>query len=231
MILLPVPSVGEVQTRLVSLAVDAGELARLTGFLSPEEVQRGERLKDRSVRERFFAGRGMLREALSGYLGEEPGGIRISTGEFGKPHLSDYLEADALSFNLSHAGDRLLLAVSVGREIGVDLEQIREELPFESMARRYFSLREQAELFSLAKGEQLHAFYRCWTRKEAYLKGTGSGFSQPSNGFDVSLFPGHPPELLGHRRSLGETVRWEFRDLAVPPGYCAAVAICRGESL
>lgn len=222
---------GQVQLRLVSLTWTANQLARLREFLTVEELRRGDRLIDKERRDRFFAGRGMLRELLAGYVGEEPGSIGISEGQFGKLHLSEHPEADPVSFNLSHAGDYLLIAFAIGCEVGVDLEQMRQDLPFRAMAERYFSTREQEELFSLPPGEQIAAFYRCWTRKEAYLKGTGSGFSQPSNGFDVSLLPHHPPALLAHRGSPGETVRWGIDDVAMPKGYCAAVAVERFQQL
>jgi 4'-phosphopantetheinyl transferase len=220
----PVPAPGRVNLHLLSLACSARELDRLESFLSDGELQRCNRLIDRQRRDRAVAGRGLVRELLGDYLAEEPGSILLSEGEFGKLHLSEHLESDSISFNLSHAGDYLLLAVCAGCEIGVDLEQVRREIPFRAMAERYFSHHEQSDLFSLAEEEQLPAFYRCWTRKEAYLKGTGTGFSQPANGFDVSVLPQHPPALLAHRGSPDEIYRWSIRDVAMPEGYCAAIA-------
>jgi 4'-phosphopantetheinyl transferase len=217
-----------VQVKLVSLRVSPDELARLQRFLSVEELQRAKRLVVEERREQFVVGRGKLRELLGEQLGEDPGSIRISQGEFGKPHLSDHLEPDALSFNLSHAGDFMLVAFAAGREIGIDLEQLRPGLDFRPIAKRYFSEREQADLFSLPESEQLPAFYRCWTRKEAYIKATGTGFSQPSNGFDVSLLPGEPSALLAHRVRPGDVAKWKLYDLEAPEGYCAALAVEAG---
>lgn len=221
---VPLPADGEIDIRLVSMAVADAELARLRDLLTDEELQRGERLLDKERRDHFFVGRGMLREALGGYLGQEPADVRLLQGEFGKPQLHrDHSEG--ISFNISHAGGYLLLAFTVGREIGVDLEEVRRELPFRAMAERYFSAREKEELFSLTPAKQVDAFYRCWTRKEAYMKATGTGFSQPSTGFDVSLLPGAPPTLLAHRGDPGETQRWSIRGIETPPGFCAAIAI------
>ena len=221
----PVQQAGQVRSRLIPFDQNESELARLLQFLSADELRRGDRLRDKTRRERFLAGRGMLREALAEILGEEPGCIRISEGEFGKPYLSDHLEPDSISFNLSHAGSYLLAAFAAGCEVGVDLEQVRQDLPYRAMAERFFSQREQEDLFSLAPQEQLAAFYRCWTRKEAYLKATGTGFSRPSNSFDVSLLPHHAPALLAHRGSPAEIDRWRIMDLCAPQGYCAAVAV------
>lgn len=214
-----------VRYRLLSLERTAAERARLENFLSDAELRRGARLLDPKKRDEFLAGRGLVREVLAELLCVAPREMEFCEGEFGKPYLCGQagLE-DGLRFNVSHAGGKLLVAVSRTREIGVDLEEIREDLAFRPMAERYFSLREKEELFGLDPAEQLKAFYRCWTRKEAYMKGTGSGFSQPSTGFDVSLLPGEPPALLGHRGDPGEVQRWGIVDLDVGPGYCAALA-------
>ena len=219
------PAPGQVHLHLISLACPSEELNRLQQILTEDELKRCTRLIDRQRRDLAVAGRGYLRELLGGYLGEDPERVLISEGEFGKPHLSEHLEPDSISFNLSHAGNQLLVGVCAGCEIGVDLEWVREDLSCRGMAERYFSSAEQQDLFSLPPGEQLLAFYRCWTRKEAYLKAAGSGFSQPANMFDVSLLPQHAPALLAHRGAPAEVDRWTLRDVVVPAGYCAALAV------
>ncbi|WP_136513259.1 4'-phosphopantetheinyl transferase family protein [Geomonas edaphica] len=210
---------------LLSLDRTAAERARLESFLSDAELRRGARLLDAKKRDEFLVGRGLVREVLAGLLRVEPREVEFSEGEFGKPFLrgEDELQ-DGRRFNVSHSGGMLLLAATRGCEIGVDLEEIREDLAFRPMAERYFSLREKEELFGLDPAEQLEAFYRCWTRKEAYMKGTGSGFSQPSTGFDVSLLPGEQPAMLAHRGDPREVERWSIVDLDAGPGYCAALA-------
>jgi 4'-phosphopantetheinyl transferase len=215
---------GEVQVLLVSLHDALNDLARLRNFLIDEELQRGGRLLDQRRRDLFFAGRGILRELLAQRIGEEPGSIVLSAGAYGKPELDRRYGADRIRFNLSHAGDYLLYAFA-NRAVGVDLEPVRQDLPYAAMAKRYFSEREQEELFSLPLQDQLPAFYRCWTRKEAYLKGTGTGFSQPSTCFDVSLLPHQAPALLAHRTLSSEPQLWRLEDLSVPEGYCAALAL------
>jgi len=214
-----------VRFRLVSLELPEGARERLLSSLSEEELRRGDRLIDRVKAQRFLVGRGVLRQALAGVIGVEPGEIRFGVGEFGKLQLSDQPAGEPVSFNVSHAGSYLLLAIGHGAEVGVDLEEIRQDLDFAPMARRYFSRREQEDLFTLLPEERLAAFYRCWTRKEAYLKGTGTGFSRPSTSFDVSLSPHQPPALLAHRGSPSEPGRWTLCDLPVPKGYCAAIAL------
>ena len=143
------PEAGTVAVHLTAFARESAELARLERFLAPDELHRAGRLLDPRARNRFIAGRGFLRETLAGYLGEEPARLRLAAGEFGKPCLAEEEQGAGVCFNLSHAGDYCLLAVAVNRAVGIDLEQVRDDLPFREMARRYFSVRERAELFSL----------------------------------------------------------------------------------
>ncbi|WP_224982331.1 4'-phosphopantetheinyl transferase family protein [Geomonas agri] len=223
----PIPGLEAVRAhyRLEPLQRPEHEKKRLVGFLSESELQRGARLLDSIKREEFLVGRGLLREILAGLTGEEPGRLQFAEGEFGKPYLKGCQGYESLRFNVSHAGGQLLVAVCYGVEIGVDLEEVRQDLAFRPMAERYFSVREREELFGLEPRQQLEAFYRCWTRKEAYMKAIGSGFSQPSTGFDVSLRPGQPAIFLGHASVPTEANRWRIQDLAVPAGYCAALAV------
>ena len=219
------PAPGEVHIHRFCLDMEDKERARLHSFLSPDELVRADRLRNLQIRNRFVVGRGVLRETLTGYLGTEPGSLCLTVGDHGKPELSAGQGANGLCFNLSHADNLALLAVSGNCELGIDLELSHDDLPFQGMAAQFFSAREQAELFSLPAGLQLEAFYRCWTRKEAYLKGCGSGFYNPANSFDVSLLPGQPPTLLEHRTCPEETASWRLMDITVPDGFHAALAV------
>lgn len=207
-----------------SLATEPGELARFEGFLSPDEEARAARFCDRQTRNRFVAGRGLLRTILGNYLDHPAAELRFTYGEHGKPSLAGEPRED-LSFNLSHADDLMMLAVVRGREVGIDLERVQEELPYRAMAEQFLSPRERTELFSLPPDLQLPAFYRCWTRKEAYLKGRGSGFSHPSDSLDVSLLPDLPAAILAHRCDPAETTRWRLTDLRAPVGFMAALSV------
>lgn len=219
------PKPGEVHIRLFNLALSATELTRFEQLLAPEELKRADRLIDHQVRNRFIAGRGLLRETLAGCLDRKPSDILIASNQYGKPILSGEDSNHGLGFNLSHSGDLAIMALADRRELGIDLEQIREDLPYEAMAQQFFSRREQADLFSLPTELQRAAFFRCWTRKEAYLKGCGSGFSQPAHICDVSLLPGQPPALLADRIDPSQTSKWSLIDLDVPEGFCATLAV------
>ncbi|WP_328754165.1 4'-phosphopantetheinyl transferase family protein [Geomesophilobacter sediminis] len=208
---------------IASLGALTSEVERLERHLSPSERLRSERLIDPAKRIGFAAGRGFVRETLGRYLQIEPERIELDNGEFGKPYLAWETTSPSLRFNVSHAGDLLLLAVTLGREIGVDVEAVGPQLEFRGMAERYFSAAERAELSALPVAEQLPAFYRCWTRKEAYLKGLGSGFSRRSDGFDVGL-SGKEARIIADRDAPEAAKRWSLIDIPVPDGYAAALA-------
>jgi 4'-phosphopantetheinyl transferase len=212
----PLPLANEVHIHGETLATE------ITRYVSPDEMRRADRLLDPSKRNLFMASRGLLREILGRYLGIQPQEIFFVVGAHGKPFLSaNAASNDRLHFNLSHSGTLFLLAVAVDREVGIDVEQLRNDTPFPDMARLAFSPREQRELFALPDHLQRSAFYRCWTRKEAYLKACGMGFDLPSNSFDVSLLPETPASLI----APGDLSHWILQDIRVPDGYCATLAV------
>lgn len=193
-------------------------------MLSSDESARARRFTNQTVRTRYVTGRSTLRRILAQYLEVPPVDMALAEGEQGKPYLADPALHQQLRFNLTHKQDRAALAISGGFEVGLDLEELREALPYRRMAERFFFKQETEELLSLPDEEQLAAFYRCWTRKEAYLKGLGTGLTRPANSFRVSLLPGQPPMLDDFQcPDLG--LRWALHDVPVPEGYCAALAI------
>jgi 4'-phosphopantetheinyl transferase len=109
--------------------------------------------------------------------------------------------------------------------VGIDLERIRFDLAVLEIAERFFSRRELAMLRALPTELQREAFYRCWTRKEAYIKARGEGLSLPLDQFDVSLAPGEPAAVLGTQHDPSEASRWSLRELTPAPGYFAALAV------
>jgi 4'-phosphopantetheinyl transferase len=118
-----------------------------------------------------------------------------------------------------------LVAVTRGREVGVDLEHIRPEMATDRIAARFFSDCELAALRALSPPVRPEAFFLCWTRKEAYLKATGAGLTLALDQFDVTLRPGEPAALLADRNDLAATRRWSLRELSPGPGFVGALAV------
>jgi 4'-phosphopantetheinyl transferase len=198
---------------------------RLRSILSPDECARADRFHFPRDRNRFIVARGSLRTILGVYLKQKPDHLSFSYSQFGKPALAAHPDAHELSFNLSHANELALLAVTSGRAIGVDIEFIRPEFASAEIAERFFSSHEVAELRALPGETQREAFFNCWTRKEAYIKAIGEGLSLPLNQFHVSLAPGSAAALLGNLKDAAEVSRWSLQELDPGPEYVAAVAV------
>lgn len=191
-------------------------------MLEPDEINRASRFHFEKHRNHFIVARGFLRSVVARYLEMRPEALRFSYGAYGKPALaSEHL----LRFNLSHSHEVALLAVTLDAELGVDVEHIRADFASEEIARRFFS-RAEVEVFNaLPQEEQVAAFFRCWTRKEAYIKAIGKGLSQALDAFDVTLAPDAAPALL--RASDDDASRWLLRNVDVGEGYAGALAVER----
>ena len=192
--------------------------------LSADECQRAQRFHYDQHRNEFILSRGTLRLVLASYLGEPPGRLRFEYAEQGKPALAKAHSEHRLSFNLSHTYGMMLLAVVRQRSVGVDIEKIRSDFNVREIAERFFSVAEQSGLRRLPEEEQYEVFFRCWTRKEAYIKATGEGLSLPLRDFDVSL-DADSAALVATRPDENEAQHWKMLNLRIAPGYAAAAAI------
>lgn len=199
-------------------------VTRLGRTLAPDERERAARYRFERDRVRDIVARGTLRAILGRYLDLDPAGLRFVYGPQGKPALAPE-HGRELSFNLSHAGDVALYAVTRGRRVGVDVEQVVPDVAGSTVPEHTFSPHEVAVLRALPLDEQTAAFFRCWTRKEAYVKALGAGFSLDLTSFDVSLAPGEPPALLATRHDPTEAARWSLHDVDAGPGYVAVLVV------
>jgi 4'-phosphopantetheinyl transferase len=210
----------EVHVWRARLELDPQEFDRLQVTLSPDEVGRAARFHFSRDRQHFIAARGILRDILSRYLGRSPAELDFCYSSFGKPKLAADCSADGLRFNLSHSDHIALYAVARQRELGIDVERIEPKFAEDGIAEKFFSRNEVAKLRSLPTSARLHAFFNCWTRKEAYVKARGAGLYIPLESFEVSLAPDEPAAFL----SEGES-GWSLQALTLDPDYAAAIAV------
>jgi 4'-phosphopantetheinyl transferase len=201
------------------------QIQRFLNNLAADEQARAERFYFERDREHFIVARGVLRAILAGYLNRVPECLSFCYSSHGKPALAGESDEDAIRFSVSHSHGVALYAVTRGREVGIDLEHIRSDLAVAEIAERFFSRREVEMLRTLPTEDQRQAFFRCWTRKEAYIKARGEGLSLPLDQFDVSLAPGEPAAVLGTQRDPSEASRWSLQELTPGPGYVAALAV------
>jgi 4'-phosphopantetheinyl transferase len=205
-------------------ALDDRLADRLKLILSEDEISRANRFHFARDRNHYIVARGLLRRLLAAYLGVGSSELQFLYTDRGKPYLEE-TQRSSINFNLAHSHDMAIYAFSRGRELGVDLEFIREELAGEKIAERFFSRWEISALRSLPAELRKQAFFNCWTRKEAYIKARGEGLSMPLDEFDVSLAPREPAALLKNHKDSGEVSRWTMQSIYVAPEYVAALVV------
>jgi 4'-phosphopantetheinyl transferase len=185
----------QIQIRVVELAQPPALVARLEELLADDERERASRLADRP---RWIVARAALRIVLAGRSGIAPADVRFVSGPHGKPALP----GTRLRFNLSHSGDRALIAVADGVEVGVDVERTARR---STAVERTLTAGERAAMGSADRHVEL---LRIWCRKEALAKAIGGGLGWAPEDFDTSAPDGHVIE-----------------DLDVGQGYVGAVAV------
>jgi 4'-phosphopantetheinyl transferase len=202
--------------------VSLAALPDLKAVLSPNELQRAARFHFAKDSRHFIAARGWLRTLLARYLDTSPASLRFEYGAHGKPALSAGCD---LRFNLSHSRDLALLAVAKKRELGIDVEFMKESTAGPEIAERFFSAAEIAELRSLPPKQQRAAFFAGWTRKESYIKATGTGLFATLDRFTVSLAPNDWRVSLRVHDNERESARWTLCSLHPGEGYAGALAV------
>lgn len=177
---------------------------RFSSFLSPEEQDRAARFSLERQRSGFLLARGAIRYLLGRYLDADPAGLEFRYGSHGKP----LMRGGGIEFSVTRSSGLIACAFACRGDVGIDIERIRPVARTAEIAERFFTLEEQAEIGRSDSAARLHAFFRCWTRKEAFLKATGEGLPGLAN-----------PAAASHA--------WTVRDLEAPPGYVGAVVWSR----
>lgn len=196
------------------------ECGRLESRLSGDERQRADRFLAASHRADYIVGRGRLREILSTYTHRPPQSLHFTYGSGGKPGLAGH--ADDPCFNLSHSSGLAALAVTPAHPIGVDVEA---ERPIkENIAERFFSAAEQRSIAALPAAEQTAAFFRCWTRKEAFVKAVGDGLNFPLATFDVAIGPDAAVKRIAGVDEA-ELAQWRMFGFQPRQGMAGAIAL------
>jgi 4'-phosphopantetheinyl transferase len=219
------PGADEVHVWRASLRPPPHVLARLEAHLSPDERARAARFRFPEHRTAFVAGRGAQREILSRYTGLAPHALVYEETKYGKQSLAGAAADLGIRYNVSNSGELALYAVTLRREIGVDLEKLKPMPDGIDIAKRFFSAPENEVFAALDEAVRDLAFFYCWTRKEAYIKAVGEGLSMPLDRFDVAFAPGEPARILRTRGDEDEAHRWSMAELHPGPGYVGAIVV------
>jgi len=190
-----------------------------------DEISKANKFYFEADRTKYIGTRVTVREILGSYLEVEPEEVVITYNQYGKPYLAKQSHEESLNFNISHAGNLSLLAVTKDRRIGVDLEPLRDEASMETIAKRFFAPAEVRQLLSFPDGLRQEAFFTCWTRKEAFVKAQGKGLSIPLDQFEVAFGPTEIPRLINTSYDAGDTDRWSIFHLDPGPGYVGALVV------
>ncbi len=161
----------------VELAQPPARVPELEALLSGDERERAARLADGT---RWVVARAALRTVLARELAVAPGELRFALGPHGKPELP----GAELRFNLSHSGDRAVIAVA-GVEVGIDVERT---------ARRSRAIERTltaGERDAIGDADRHVELLRIWCRKEALAKAMGGGLGWAPETFDTTQPDGH----------------------------------------
>lgn len=186
--------------------------------LDDEEKRRASRFSNALLRERYVTAHGRLRTILAQYLQVSPASLYFLSTEQGKPYLADHPE---IAFNLSHSDDDMAVAVAKNCQLGVDIEQCKQRPSLVDLVHRCFAKPEAAWWLQLPEDQQTQAFYRFWTRKEAFVKATGLGIAVGL--IECVLNPNQPQNFLSVPVQCGEPNDWHCRDIDLGQNLCAAL--------
>ena len=206
-------------------------LAAYGRLLSADEPQRAQRFLQVADRERFVLGRALARTMLSAFAAlaaVKPADWHFVIDDHGRPQLASRPSgAPDLRFNLSHTPGLVACAVTVGREVGVDVEHIGRDLVHDNIPERFFSAREVADLRARPAAEQQVVFFDYWTLKESYIKARGLGLALPLGQFSFIWTAGAAPTIEFAPELHDDPASWQFAQFWPTAEHRMAVAVRR----
>jgi len=211
------------EIHLWGLRTDSPPPQAIEALLTDDERARAGRFRFEHDRARFVLTRGILRLLLGHYLGQPPASLAIRYSPAGKPSLANEPAARCFGFNVSHSHGLALLAFGETLELGVDVEFCGRNLDFHVLAERFFAGEEVSALKGLPPAEQRDAFFRCWTRKESFIKAIGQGVGFGLDRFAVTL-DSDSPRLLYVRGDAPVATGWTLHHLEPAAHYVGALA-------
>ncbi|GAA4882301.1 4'-phosphopantetheinyl transferase superfamily protein [Flaviramulus aquimarinus] len=193
----------------------------LSSLLSEDELIKASKFHFKKDRNQSIITRGALRLLSSYYLNKKAKNIGFAYGEYGKP---EYNFNTKLKFNVSHSNNMAVLGFILNSAIGVDIEKIKDDFDVLDIAGNFFSELEIKALKKVPKEKQAAYFYRCWTRKESFIKGKAKGLSFPLDSFSVSIQSDKETELLETKWDEKEKNTWKLFTFSPHQDYIGAVS-------
>ena len=196
-------------------AMSSGELEEATDRLPESEQLRASSIRLDRPRRAFVLGRILLRSAVARIAGVPPDDVVIELEQSGRPLLAGALSTYFVS--IAHSGCHVVVGVAQ-RQVGVDVEQLRQAAPSPRLMARVCSPAELHALETMTDADRATAFMTVWARKEAYGKAVGTGLDFKLRSVTVGV--------SGSTIS-GGTGDWQVTDIDVD-SRCAAAVVARG---
>ncbi len=209
----------------IDLSTPPLELASAWCLLNPEEQRRAQGFKLPIHHDRYVQSHAVLRMILAHHTKINASQIEFTINRYGKPSLMYSDAKSPINFNLSHSHELAVVAVSIDKKVGIDIEFVNEQIDFENIAKHSFTVHECEYLFNQPLNRQRAAFFQLWAYKESFVKAIGKGFSLPLNQFKLEL----TDDLLAHldeqSYESNDNYRWSMGRLPCDANYAAALTI------
>ncbi len=193
------------------------------GLLSDAERAQEPRFYFARDRRRYLVTRALVRTVLSRYAPSvRPEEWVFSKNAYGRPQVVNAAGRD-LTFNISHTHSLIVLGITHGRELGVDVENVVTRRVSIDVADHFFAPVEVADLAQLPPHEQQFRFFEYWTFKESYIKARGMGLSLPLDEFSFHYPDDNAVELDINPVLADDPERWQLWQLRPSPEYLVAV--------
>lgn len=211
-----VPVVGEIHLWRTELDKSLVDISFLPRVLSPSELARSHRFIFEKHRRRFIIAKAWIRSVLGLYLVRKPCDVPLIVDERGKPRIKTAENRFDLRFSLSHCDNLALLAVTVGQDVGVDIQNPLPDNLWPVVAARFLTADELACIQDLSPAARALALAEVWTRKESVAKALGTGLTSQVFSYTVG------PSAWGTVRCGG---RLWVRSLPGCDRFAGAVAV------
>jgi len=213
----------EVHIWCIQLDIPFDKITSFNRILSNGEKFKANKFHLEGDRRRYIVSHGALRIILGKYLQIDPENIQYVYNPLGKPLLPSDINRKQLYFNLSHSGEYALCAVTLGRQIGIDLEYMRSAPDLEAMARHFFSYEDNKIIYSYSPECRLQVFYNLWTLKEAYLKATDEGIKDLDS---IEIFLSPEGSLgINDKKNKNTSDDWTIFQLRPVNNYAAGLVV------
>ena len=190
--------------------------------LDEAEKSRARRFTQSTHHNQYVHIHAQVRYLLATILMQAPEQIIIKRSPQGKPYLVEYPN---IAFNLSHTNEYFLFAISENCNLGVDIEKCKSRPNMEGLVNKCFAITERDYWHTISQQDQPSVFYQFWTRKEAFVKATGSGIVLGLEQCVVDV--NNPKRFLSIPKQCGNSTDWFIQELDVPKNYCAALVLDR----